>query len=549
MRYRDLWDERRKEIREKVDVLIIDGYVDEPSLLGVPPYISPEPRLLAGVCEELELEWEYLTIDEVRRGGMPESEITLVHGGVSVPGRYLIAAPMSRREAEEIAKKCTGETFLGGPLARYSKIEGYDHISKRDLCAYFYDLMRKGEPEDRWMRSEERERWLKKGAKVVQRHPFFPEPLIAEISLYRGCVRYFTGGCSFCVEPLYGKPEFREQKDVIEEVATLYNLGMRYFRIGGQSCTISYKAKGIGKKEIPEPQPREIEGLFRGIWERCPEIRVLHLDNANPAVIANYPEESREILRILVECTTSGNVLALGMESADPEVIEENNLNATPEEVMKAVEIINEVGKEIGENGLPRLLPGLNFLAGLKGETKKTYKTNLEFLRRVKERGFWLRRINIRQVLPVRGSFSMKYREEFLRFKRAVREEIDQPMLREMLPKGSLLRDVYMEKREGDITFGRQIGTYPLLVGIPYSLELGRFYDVKIIDHGFRSVTGVRHPVKILKSSLKELKAIPEIGERRASKIFLKRPKSKEELSEIVGKEIAEKILEYVSFE
>jgi len=549
MRYRDLWDERRKEIREKVDVLIIDGYVDEPSLLGVPPYISPEPRLLAGVCEELELEWEYLTIDEVRRGGMPESEITLVHGGVSVPGRYLIAAPMSRREAEEIAKKCTGETFLGGPLARYSKVEGYDHISKRDLCAYFYDLMRKGEPEDRWMRSEERERWLKKGAKVVQRHPFFPEPLIAEISLYRGCVRYFTGGCSFCVEPLYGKPEFREQKDVIEEVATLYNLGVRYFRIGGQSCTISYKAKGIGKKEIPEPQPREIERLFRGIWERCPEIRVLHLDNANPAVIANYPEKSKEILRILVECTTSGNVLALGMESADPEVIEENNLNATPEEVMEAIEIINEVGKEIGENGLPRLLPGLNFLAGLKGETKKTYKTNLEFLRRVKERGFWLRRINIRQVLPVRGSFSMKYREEFLRFKRAVREEIDQPMLREMLPKGSLLRDVYMEKREGDITFGRQIGTYPLLVGIPYSLELGRFYDVKIIDHGFRSVTGVRHPVKILKSSLKELKAIPEIGERRASKIFLKRPKSKEELSEIVGKEIAEKILEYVSFE
>ncbi|MBC7115161.1 MAG: radical SAM protein, partial [Archaeoglobi archaeon] len=231
MRYRDLWDERRREIRRRVEVLIIDGYVDEPSLLGVPPYISPEPRLLAGVCEELELEWEYMTIDEVRRSEMPESDIVLVHGGVSVPGRYLIAAPMSRREAEEIAKKSSGETFLGGPLARFSKVEGYDHCSKKDLCAYFYEAMR-GEPKDRWMKREERERWLKKGAKVVLRHPFFPEPLIAEISLYRGCVRYFTGGCSFCTEPLYGKPDFREQEDVIEEISILYSLGVRYFRIG-----------------------------------------------------------------------------------------------------------------------------------------------------------------------------------------------------------------------------------------------------------------------------------------------------------------------------
>jgi len=548
MKYHDIWEERRREIKKRVEVLIIDGYVDEPSLLGVPPYISPEPRLLAGVAEELELEWEYVTIDEVRRFGLPRADIILVYGGVSVPGRYLIATPMSRREAEEIARKSGAETFLGGPLARYSKVEGYDHYSKKDLCAYFYEAM-KGEPEDRWMKSEERERWLKKGAKVVQRHPFFPEPLITEISLYRGCIRYFTGGCSFCIEPLYGRPEFREQKDVIDEMRVLHNLGVRHFRIGGQSCTVSYKARGLGKKEIPEPQPEEIRELFEGIKESCPKIKVLHLDNANPAVIANYPEESREILEILVKFTSSGNVLALGMESADPKVIEENNLNASPEEVMRAIELINDVGRERGENGLPRLLPGLNFLAGLRGERRETYRINLEFLRKVKEKGLWLRRINIRQVLPLRGNFTVKYREEFLRFKRAVREEIDQPMLREILPRGTVMKDVYMEKREGDITFGRQIGTYPLLVGVPYPLELGRFYDVKIVDYGYRSVTGVRYPVRIREASLKELKAIPEIGERRASKILLRRPKNKDELESLLGKEVAERILEYISFE
>ena len=31
------------------DALILDGYVDEPTCLGVPPYISPYVRYLAGV--------------------------------------------------------------------------------------------------------------------------------------------------------------------------------------------------------------------------------------------------------------------------------------------------------------------------------------------------------------------------------------------------------------------------------------------------------------------------------------------------------------------
>jgi len=33
-------------------VLIIDGYVDEPACLGVPPYMSPDPRYIAGALVE-----------------------------------------------------------------------------------------------------------------------------------------------------------------------------------------------------------------------------------------------------------------------------------------------------------------------------------------------------------------------------------------------------------------------------------------------------------------------------------------------------------------
>ena len=50
----------------------------------------------------------------------------------------------------------------------------------------------------------------------------------------------------------------------------------------------------------------------------------ISVDNANPAVIATYPEESSEIIRILADNCSSGNVLALGLESADPAVREAN---------------------------------------------------------------------------------------------------------------------------------------------------------------------------------------------------------------------------------
>ncbi|MBS3781476.1 MAG: radical SAM protein [Candidatus Thermoplasmatota archaeon] len=530
-----------------MDILIIDAYVDEPGLLGVPPYLSPEPRMLVGVARELDLTWEYITADEYRVNGLPLGDIILVHGGVTVPGKYLGGTPLSIEEAEQIAEE-PSETFLGGPLARYEDVEGYDHYATKNLAAYFYDSLF-GEGEDRWAEPEEIEDWLKFGHKVVERHPFYPDPLLLEMTAYRGCPRYFTGGCSFCSEPAYGKPNFRDQKDIIEEFELLYEKGIRNFRLGGQSCTISYRSEGVGEKETVAPRPEEIEKLFRGIEKKCPDIKVLHVDNANPAVIAEYPERSEEILETLVEYTTSGNVLALGMETADKDLIEENNLNSTPGQVKKAVRLINKVGRERGASGMPELLPGLNFLGGLKGETRETYEKNYRFLEELLEEDLLLRRINIRQVLSHRDEFEVRYKNEFKQFKKKVRENIDNPMLKKMLPVGTLLKDVYMEKMDGKTTFGRQIGTYPLLVGIEYQLNLGGYYDVRITDHGQRSVTGVHQPLYVGEVSFRQLQKIPGIGKKRAATIFRERPSDEKELEELIeNKKSLEIILKFLNF-
>ena len=243
----------------------------------------------------------------------------------------------------------------------------------------------------------------------------------------------------------------------------------------------------------------EIEKLFRGIWNVAnPE--VLHLVNANPAVIASQEEESREVANILVRYCTGGNVAAFGVESFDEKVIKKNNLLTMPEDVLKAVEILNEIGGKRSETGLPYLLPGINLLYGLRGETKETFKINYNYLKDIYDKGLMLRRINIRQVVPFFGTEltikdvekAKKRKNLFLSFKEKIRKEIDNPMLKRVVPKGTLFKNVFVEVKErDDLFFGRQFGSYPILVGIKEkNLKIGEFVDVEVIDYGRRSITG-----------------------------------------------------------
>ena len=529
-------------------VTVIDGYIDEPGSLGVPPYIHPLVRATYGAAKDAGADASYHTIDDLRQGWHPEkTDVLIVLTGSAVPGRYIRASPASRREIERYIPMIGGIKILGGPLTLEKDMEGsglIDFIATKDPASCLFDHLTGEGQSNRWRTVEEWNRWLMLGADVVTKHHDFPQPLVAEVETYRGCVRYKSGGCSFCVEPLKGIPVCREPKDIIAECKRLHDLGVRNFRLGAQTCFISYHAQLDGT-ETPRPDPEAIEDLLSGVASLG--VDLLHLDNANPAVIAAHPEESELILQSIVRHCTSGNVLALGMESADPAVMEANNLNASAGQVMEAIELINRIGRERGPSGLPAVLPGLNFIIGLDGETKKTLDLNYDFLKRVLDRGLLLRRINIRQVIGIRRKFEGGVsHSEFLKFKAKVRETIDRPMLERVAPLGTVLRRVYTEMHEGKTTFGRQIGTYPLLVGFSYPLELGKFVDAVVTDHGYRSLTGVEHPLKINKCSLTAIASLPSVGKKRAANILVHRPyKTREEFvtamdDRIVGETIAE---------
>ena len=509
----------------KITVLLVDGYIDDPAALGVPPYISPIVRAIAGAALDAGADrLEYVTVDMIRRGArIPSADVSVVMSGNTVPGKYLRSMPMSVRELEALFPRLSGWRLIGGSATDTEVAERFDFVIRKDLAASLYDGMSGKEVGERYRTLDEWNRWMMLGADIVEQHQDFPEPLIAEVESYRGCHRWSTGGCSYCIEPLKGRPLMRSPSDIIAEAQRLRDLGVINLRVGGQTCIVSYGSED--DSPVPRPNPEAVAELFEGL--KALEFDVLHVDNANAAVISSYHDESEQVLETLARCCTDGNVLALGMETADPRVVIENNLNSTSEQVLDAIRTINRIGRERGPNGLPRLLPGINIVCGLDGETADTYRMDMDLLRTVRDEGLMVRRINIRQVLPIRREFDVRVdQRRFKRFKEEVRSDIDRVMLERVAPYGTVLRGVYMEIHDGNTTFGRQIGSYPLLVGIPYKVDLDTFQDVFVTDWGFRSITGVTYPFDINSQPMTALAALPGIGKKRASKIVMERPLS-----------------------
>ena len=558
--------------------LVLDGYEDEPAAFGVPNYLGFHIRYICGVLESRGLPYTYMTIDEWRmhhkeRLSDPESRASLrrelseldgsvILAGAVVPGKYVRGTPISRKELDEVLSilPSPSPALCGGWAIRHWRYDGWTPLRSNLFCAVqdtdatLDHFISTGSWEHRKRSPEQWSTWALSGAssKAVSDHPDLrgddgeQGPLTYEIELYQGCVR-FKRGCRFCIEPKKGLPLWRSEEDVLSEIASALDSGVANIRIGGATDIYTYKAEGVEDLEYPIPNPDPIAKVLHGARED-ERLKILHVDNANPSIVAESIEPSTEITRTLVETLSDGAVLSFGLESADPEVHEHIWLNCDPEQLKKAVRHINDFGRQRGERGLPRLLPGLNFIAGLNGETEATYQMNLNLLRTLRAEGLWLRRINIRQVEG--QGFQEIPEKTFKEFKREVREQIDRPLLKEMLPAGTILRDVWWEthddrirrpeqvlnpsyREEGvrgkaGVTFGRQIGAYPILVGVPYKIPLETSSDIVVTGHGNRSITGVEVGLDVNTATQHQLQAVPGIGSKGAWRLVSARARETE---------------------
>ncbi len=476
---------------------ILDCYTDEPSGLGVPPYLGTYPRYIYGMLKTQGHNPMYITIDDLRLNliynnkikevtekdktniriynitrkdiskVLQETDVLIIILGVHVPGKYLSAIPGTLREITPLLNKLRCKKILTGPAVYGTQLEGGKRSEKisfqGEIKHYNFSF------------NSKLQEYAVKGTEIIKQ---IPDHRIIEIETGRGCN---VGKCSFCTEPLKNRFINRKTDHIVKEIKTFYELGCRYFRLGKQSDFYS----------IEDPIK-----LLKTIRKQCPDITVLHIDNVNPvSVISN---KGIEITKAIVKYCTEGNVAAFGIESFDPVVVKENTLNCKPNIAMKAIEIINKYGSEKGSNGMQKFLPGINIIFGLGHETKKTHEHNIKALKEIYDMGWLLRRINIRQtaILPntkMEKEFGSKYlrknKKYYWKWRNEIRQKIDYPMLKRLVPKNTILKDVYTEIYDGKTTFCRQIGTYPLIVGIKQRLPLKQFYNVKITDHMLRSVT------------------------------------------------------------
>jgi len=518
-------------------VLLVDGYNDEPGGLGVPPYIDVYPRYIAGALwlADKGIRVDYVTIDQLRRGrsawlGRAGSyDIIVFVAGVVVPGRYIGGDPVRPEELAWWAQRLRDKLLiLAGPAARwgmgleggrpayppsYFERAGFDVLVRGDVEEFFYDLARHGleKASSISLRKDYSlvDKAARLGARIIAQHPRLGKGLTVEIETYRGCTRWVTGGCSFCVEPLRGRPIQRSPQGIVAEVEALYRWGATAFRYGRQADILVYGSPGLGVEEWPRPEPEALRRIFHGARTVAPRLEVLHIDNVNPGTIARYPVESRQALRTIVEYHTDGDVAAMGVETADERVAKINNLNTTPDEALQAVEIVNQIGAHRGPTGLPHLLPGINFILGLPGETAETYRKNRRFLEEILERGLLVRRVNIRRLLPlpvtrvsrmkhgVRGRLEKHARS----FTYWVRNVFEKTMLARVAPRGTLLRGLYVEDCSRGVCYARQPGSYPIMAAIPCRLPLHQWLERVVVTgvHSPRSIEAV--PVPLWKGS------------------------------------------------
>lgn len=478
---------------------ILDCYTDEASGLGVPPYLGTYPRYWYGKLKKEGHDISYLTIDDLRLwkkyGGkrkepsekektnilvynltknsaeavLQKTDVLIVNLGVHVPGKYLTALPGTLREALPLISGLPMQKILTGPAVFGTQLEGGKSFEKSDLS--IFDEIQRCD-----FSFEEINGFTEASAAILQE---IPDKRVIEIETGRGCN---IGKCSFCTEPIKSQFINRKKEEVIKEIKAFYRQGARYFRLGKQADFYV--------------SDRPIE-LLKEIREACPDIEVLHIDNVNPNSVVKPGGE--EITKAIVAYCTEGNVAAFGVESFDPAVVKANMLNTAPAIALKAIRIINQYGAERGKNGLPKFLPGINIIFGLLGENKETQRLNLEALQQVLGEGLLLRRINIRQVavlpntfLEAHGGikFLRKNKQYYWKWRNDIRQKIDFPLLQRLVPKGTILSDVWTEMYDGKTTFCRQMGTYPLVIGVHGRLPLKQKISIQVTGHMLRSITG-----------------------------------------------------------
>ena len=283
----------------------------------------------------------------------------------------------------------------------------------------------------------------------------------AYLKISEGCSR----GCSYCSIPLItGKHVSRKKEDILEEVRTLVQQGVKEFQIIAQELTF-YGVDFDGKRHIAEliSSIADIKGVE---WIR------LHYAYPN-----QFPLELLDVIKVRPNVC---KYLDIALQHISNHMLTRMHRHVSKEQT---IELIRRIRKEI-----PGIHLRTTLMLGFPGETEEDFTELMDFVR-------WARfeRMGAFTYSEEEGTYSANHYEN------DVSEEVKTRRLDELMALqqeicaeveakkvGKIMR-VIIDRKEGDYYVGRTEFCSPevdpeVLIPANKKLVVGKFYQVKITD-------------------------------------------------------------------
>ncbi len=489
------------------NTLILDCYTDEPSGYGVRPFLGSHQIHLSQALSSKGIDHKYLTIEDLRYGDLQRK------GKVIDPfSRELLHSTNNRDQALELVMQAQTIYLIMGCFVEYeyfssvpaknSEIFSFLKNSKAKIIL-FYVMASENVFSDEYLKSELKTviehteigntyRYIleesvgadftqpnydllaKISGSPIQIIEQLRYPIIAEIETGTGCN---TPSCTFCIEAARKhQTQYREPDDIIRQVKSLYNSGVRNFRLGRQPNFYHYQKYNVQKLEF----------MLEGIRSACPDLETLHIDNVNMIDVIRPHGEA--FTQLITKYCTAGNIAPFGIESFDDHVRQETKVTGKADQIIAAMEVINKYGQKRGKNGFPLLLPGINLIYGLPGQTVKTHEINLEYLQKILDLGLQTQRLFYRRMTRSTGiSFDEgpQETEEYLAYYQDIMESYVIPMQKRVYPVDLKLTGFREAIIQNGHTILRTLGTCSIRAHNKKSGFMKPYenYCVKVIGH------------------------------------------------------------------
>ena len=270
---------------------------------------------------------------------------------------------------------------------------------------------------------------------------------------------------AYCAIPLItGKHISRPIEDILAEVRTLVNQGVKEFQIIEQELT--YYGVDLYHKQC-------IAELVEKIAE-IPGVEWVRLHYAYPN---QFPDSLLEVIR---KHDNICNYLDIALQHISDNVLQRMHRHVTKQET---IDLIRKMREKV-----PDICIRTTLLLGFPGETEEDFEELLQF---VKETRF--NRLGAFAYSEEEGTYAANHYKDdvpesvkqerldrLMELQRGISEELNQELI------GSVLKTI-IDKQEGDYYIGRTAYDSPEVDGEVYinkaeNLQVGKFYDVLIQD-------------------------------------------------------------------